>query len=180
MLNGLDPIIIFSFKKLLPSLTSALGAVPVVADNPSSFPLPLIPIYLSESLTGIYIDSENKSLEIDTNIDTLSDGSEPTMSQKALSSTIKIEMKANRASLGISLFAALADLILPKVTSKEYAITYLHGAVTVFDGLLHSFSISQNAENDLYTISLEIVNPGSKPVTKTVTEVSRATGAVPL
>ena len=70
-------------------------------------------------------------------------------------------MVANKDSIGVSLFAAMADLIFPVVTSKEYSITYLHGAVTVFAGLLHSFSISQNANNTLYTISMELIRPSA-------------------
>lgn len=160
MLNGVDPIIIFNFKKLTPgSLAETISRIPLVASVVSAIDLPAIPIYLSERLTGIYIDSENKSIEIDTSIDTLTNGGEPSVNQKALSSTVKIEMQAAQGSIGISLFSALADLILPKVSSKEYSITYLHGAVTVFGGWLHSFAITQASNSTLYTISLELTNP---------------------
>lgn len=181
MLNGVDPIIIFNFKIKVDGFLGGLTKIPVVASIIEAIDLPVVPIYLSESLTGIFIDQESKSLEVDTAIDTLSDGKDPDVSQRAISNTIKIDMVASRNSLGVSLFSAMSDLIFPKLTSKEYSITYLHGAVTVFAGLLHSFSISQNANDDKYNISLELVKPRSGGIVKgAVTQVGRVTGAVPL
>lgn len=179
MLNGIDPIIIFNFSKLLPSVFDTLNSVPVVAGSPSSFPLPVIPIYLSEQLTGISIDSESKNLEIDTQVETKSNGDAPKYYQRGITSTVKISMIANRRSLGVSLFAAMADLIFPKVTSQEYSVTYLHGAITVFGGLLHSFSIDQTNENDLMRINLELQKPptlGSLLIS-TVPVVNKTAGA---
>jgi hypothetical protein len=178
MLNGIDPIIIFNFKKAS-FLSEALSKIPLVSDVISTTDLPAIPIYLSESLTGICIDTEDKSIEVDTNIDTVTNGDTPVINQKAISNTVKIGMTANRDSIGVMLFAALTDLVFPKLTSKEYSITYLHGAVTVFGGMLHSFSITQNAENTLYTISLELVKPGG-PKGPQIPIVGKIAGAVPL
>lgn len=179
MLNGIDPIFLFHFKKLAPSVKSALGAVPVVASTPNLFLLPTIPLYLSEKLSGIYVSSESKSLDIATEVDTVSDGSSPQVNQRAIANTVRIEMIASRNSLGVTLLSALSDLVFPKVTSREYAISYLHGAITVFDGLLHSFSINQDDDSDLYRISIELANPAPvKPVTSTV--VPAIPGAVPI
>ncbi len=169
MLNGIDPIILFHFSKLLtpPSIggvtqgQSELQKKLTANSILSKLPLPVIPIYLSERLTKICIQSESKQLDIETNVDTLQDGEDPAINQRGISSTIRIEMEAQNDSIGVALFSALADLIFPKVTSKEYAITYLHGPVTVFSGLLHSFSITQNNQNDLYNIVLELIKPSS-------------------
>jgi hypothetical protein len=185
MLNGIDPIIIFNFKKKI-SAESAAGFVgptqpkiPIVASIENLIDLPVIPIYLSEKLTGIYIDSESKTLDIDTSTDTASDGSDPNVNQKGISNIVKIEMVASRDSIGVFLFSALSDLIFPLVTSKEYSITYLHGAVTVFGGLLHSFSINQQAENDLYNITLELIR-SSKKAGSIAQVTSKTQGTVPL
>jgi hypothetical protein len=181
VLNGVDPIILFQFKKLIPAVESLFSksSVPIVASESSSFPLPFIPLYLSEKLTGVFIDSESKNMDIDTTIETTTDGSTPVTNQRAISNSVKIEMVARANSIGISLFAALADLIFPKVTSKEYSITYLHGAITVFDGLLHSFSITQNSNDDRYNITLELIKPAA-PAKAAIPIVSKITGAVPL
>jgi hypothetical protein len=180
MLNGIDPIIIFNLKKLPPSVASTVSKIPVVSSIVEAIDLPLIPIYLSERLTGIYIDTEDKNVDIETNIETLTDGSAPNVNQRGIGNTVKIKMQANRDSIGVSLFSALSDLVFPKVTSKEYSITYLHGAVTVFGGLLHSFALTQNANNDLYDITLELIKPPLGAPKSSVPVVEKTTGAVPL
>lgn len=179
MLNGIDPIILFNFKKLPPSVESLLGGVPILASIVKAIDLPVVPLYLSENITGIMVDTESKSIEIDTTIDTLSTGGEPQTNQRGIQNTVKIEMLAKRNSLGVALFSALSDLIFPRVTSKEYSVTYLHGAVTVFSGLLHSFSISQQSGTELYQISLELLKPAAS-LKSTVPVVAPVTGAVPL
>jgi len=164
MLNGIDPILIFNFFKLAPQ-SSVVSRIPIVADIINTLALPPIPIYLSETITGIYIDSEEKSIDIETDVDALSSGKDAKINQKALGSTVRINMKGTRDSVGLTLLSSLADLIVPLVTSKEYSITYLHGSVTVFNGLLHSFSVTDNADSDLLNITLEI----NKTVNKTTT-----------
>jgi hypothetical protein len=160
MLNGLDPIIIFNFKKNFLDPTFTPPKIPT-SEPKSSFPLPAIPIYLSEDFSGIFIDTEDKSIDIDTTITPTQTGEGENTDQRVINSSVKITMKASKESLGVSLFSALTDLIIPKVTSKEYSITYLHGAVVIFNGILHSFSITQDSGTDLYTISLEISKPSS-------------------
>jgi hypothetical protein len=178
MLNGVDPIILFNFKKLSPSTQESIAKIPLLADVVNVIDLPVVPIYLSEKLTGIYIDAESKSIDIDTTTDSLTNGDAPAVTQRTLNSSIRIEMVASRNSIGASIFAAMADLIFPKVTSKEYSITYLHGAITVFAGLLHGFSITQNANNDLYNITLELIKPSPGKAGAQV--VQKITGALPL
>lgn len=161
MLNGIDPIIIFQFSKLAPSLGDTIARIPVLSQIPSLITMPPIPIYLSEEVTGIFIDSEDKTVDIETDVQTLTDGSTPDVNQKGVASTVSINMMAKKGSLGVSLLSAMIDQIFDKVSSKEYAITYLHGATTIFQGVLHSYSINQSASNDLYQIKIEL-SKGSK------------------
>ncbi len=179
MLNGIDPILIFNFKKLAPDVQATIAAIPVVSQIVQRIDLPAIPLYLSEIATGIYIETEDKSVDIETTTETLTNGTEPDLNQRGIQSTVKINMIANQDSIGLALLSALSDLIFPKVTSKEYSITYLHGAVTVFAGLLHSFSISQNSGNTLYNVSMELIRPGIMSKLP-IPVVSPVTGAVPL
>lgn len=162
MLNGIDPIIIFNFTKLTPSAEETLSKIPLISKLVSKASLPPIPIYLSETLTGLYIDGEDKSIEVQTTPETLADGAEPEVTQKGLSSTIKINMKASSDSIGLVLLSAMMDIIFPKVTSQEYSITYLHGATTIFDGLLHSFNVQSNTDSDVLLISLELTKAAAK------------------
>jgi hypothetical protein len=156
MLNGIDPILIFQFFKTTDKFENLVAAIPKKIGTETHLTLPPIPIYLSEKLTGLYIDSESKQIDVETKTETLANGLTPEVNQKAIVSTVKVEMKATKESIGLTLLSAVADLILPKVTSKEYSITYLHGATTVFDGLLHSFSVVPNSDNTLLLVTLEI------------------------
>lgn len=160
MLNGLDPIILFSFSKATPATIQSLSKIPLASDIVEQVGLPAVPVYLSEKLTGLYIDSEDKNIDIETSTTTLISGEAPQVNQKGINSTVRIDLVASKESIGVTLLSAMADLIFQKVTSKEYSITYLHGAITVFGGLLHSFSINQNADNDLYRISIELSRSG--------------------
>jgi len=180
MLNGIDPIIIFNFKKLPVKLDAATN-IPIAGSEGTALPfsLPAIPIYLSENLTGIFIVSEDKNIDIETSMTTVSDASKVITNQRPISSTVTVKMVASRDSIGVSLFAAMSDFLFPKLTSKEYSITYLHGAVTVFEGLLNSFSITQNSNDDLYEINMSLIKPPAEAVSK-VLEVPKVTGTVPI
>ncbi len=163
MLNGIDPIIIFSFFKLKPETTVDTSKFIDFGAEADKFSLPPIPIYLSEKLTGIYIDTEEKNIDIETTSETPRDSSKETFfSQKGIGSTIAVNMIASSDSVGLTLLLAMTDLIFSKVTSKEYSVTYLHGAVTLFNGLLHAFSITQDSNTTLYHIKLEL-SKGTKP-----------------
>lgn len=166
MLNGIDPIIIFQFSKATPEVSQALAKIPLVSEIPTFVDFPPIPIYLSEQLTGLFIDSETKSIDAQTDTETKTDGSAPNIQQKGINATLKIEIIASKDSLGLSLLAAMSEILYEKLTSKEYAVTYMHGAITIFRGLVHSFSISQIANEDKYSISLELSRGAVKSPTK--------------
>jgi hypothetical protein len=118
--------------------------------------LPPIPIYLSERITGLYIDSESKSIDIETNSDSLSTGGPALVSQKALASILTVNLIASSSSLALQILLALVDILLDKVTSQEYQITYMHGGFTIFGGLIHSFNVEQNSNDDRFHIKMEL------------------------
>ncbi len=158
MLNGIDPIIIFQLYKKTPAAVATLATIPLTSSNAAASKtiFAIIPIYLSETITGIYIDTESKAIDIDTDTASLSDGTSALVNQKALASITTINFIAKQSSIGLTILLALSELILDKVTSQEYEITYMHGGITVFGGLIHSFSYDQGTDNDLYKIKLEI------------------------
>lgn len=173
MLNGLDPILIFNISKNVPFLkTFSEKKIPVATQVLDKIDLPLIPVYLSRELTGLVIDSESKSLEIATDIDTTQDSSgnadKPFITQRGLNNTVKVEMLADEGSIGLTLLSALSDFVFPLITAKELSMTYFHGPITVFAGLLHSFNISQNANSTLRTITFELVRQGIQGAKQTV------------
>lgn len=181
MLNGIAPILIFQFYKLGQENQASIASIPIVSQIYSRIGFAPIPLYLDERLTGIYIDTENKSIDVETSVETDAGGGTPIVNQKGLNSVVTINMLANRDSIGVTLLAAMADIIFEKVTSKEYAVSYLNGAVTVFNGLLHQFSIDQNSDDTLYRINLQLTRSTGKttpPIPNL--QVSKSTGALPL
>lgn len=191
MLNGIDPIIIFQFAKKVEDeiedtieneLTELqeITPMPVVATDEQKEWLPPIPIYLSEQVTGLYIDSTNKNIDVDTSIETTRDGGGPVYSQKGVNSSVTINMIGISDSIGLTLILAMADLIFKKVTSRDYRVFFFYKGVTIFNGLLHGFSVNQSSDNNLFNITLELSTgkvqtqePSPIPV------VGRVTGEVP-
>jgi len=181
MLGGIDPVIIFQFSKLAgTSFAEQILKIPLVSEIPDVVAQPPIPIYLSESLTGLFIDTEDKNVDTEVDIQTKTDGSEPAVEQKGVSSTVSINLQGRKDSLGIALLSAMIDLAFDKVTSKEYAITYLHGATTIFRGMIKSYSVNQSATTNLLTIKIELTKGAKQPQKKqTIVVVPAQTGGIP-
>lgn len=177
MLNGVDPIVIFSLKKIF-GLPVADVPIPIVSSVVTYIDLPVIPLYLSENITGIFIDNESKSVEIETNFETLASGAPPEINQKGLSSTIKIEMMAHKDSVGLMVCSALSDIVFEKVTSKEYSVSYFHGPVAVLGGAIHSFNVAVENNTDLAKITLEITKGNTKPEAVVKVQVPKTPGNV--
>lgn len=174
MLGGLDPILIFQFSKLTPSAQKAVDSIPVISSIVNTIGLPPVPIYLSRELSGMVDVSQSKAVDIETNIEPLYNGLQPNTTQRPINSVTTIELEAERGSLGLILLSSLIDLVLPKVTSKEYSLTYINKEVTIIGGLLHSFSIDTGRDNTLARIKLEItkVSGDKKPAAVQVDRVT--------
>lgn len=180
MLGGIDPVIIFNFTKAVPQVQSAISTIPVVSTLVNKIGLIALPIYLSKELTGLVIDTQSKKVDIETNIETLTNGEKPEATQKGLSSIVNVTLKCRNDSIGVMLISALIDQVFEKVTSKEYSMTYFNGAITVFEGLLQEYSVEESAENDLFQITLAIQRGGNSTQTKPpVVQVAKSTGATP-
>lgn len=181
MLNGIDPIIIFQFKNILPGVGRVLEKIPLVSEIPTIISAPPIPIYLSESITGLFVDSESKNIDAETDPETKTDGSDIDVDQKSLNSVVTVNLVANKNSIGVTLLSALADVAYEKLTSKEYSISYLHGPVTIFGGLLHGLSVDQNSDDELIRIKFEIARgPTKTPTGKNpVPTTPKTTGPTP-
>lgn len=156
MLQGLDPIIIFQIYKRVPSEAAEFANVPLTSRPQIRATFAVIPLYLSELLTGVYIDTESKNIDIDTDQNGLSSGLPAPVNQRPLGSVTSINLVGKRSSVGLTILLALAEMILDKVVSQEYEVTYINGAVSVYGGLIHGFSYEQGADNDLYKIKIDL------------------------
>lgn len=179
MLGNLDPIIIFQLYKQLPATEATLAKIPLAAQNRAKTTFSIVPIYLDENLTGLQIDGESKNIDVTTDTNSTTDGSTPVVTQKALGSITTINLKAKSGSVGLTIMLALMELLLDKVTSQEYEITYMHGPILVYGGLIHSFSYELGSGNDdLCRIKLELAK-GRPKLAKSV-EVAADPSAVRL
>ncbi len=181
MLNGVAPILIFSFvPSFLSGLFEGIAGIPVLG---SIIPLGIpIPIYLDEKTTGIYIESESKAIDIDTVPLVRYDEKQSSVDQRGLNNVITVNMIANRDSIMLSVLLALNDMVFGRVVKQSYSVTYLNGATTVFNGLLHGFSAQQSSNDDITRITLQISKANlAPPVKGAPTLVNKAiTGATPV
>lgn len=182
MLGGIAPIIIFTFP-LRPSssLFNALSGIPVIGSTIAKDIGVPIPLYLDEKVTGICVESENKSLDIETEPQNRNDGKPAEVLQRGLNSLVAINMVAQRDSILLGVFLALNDLVFTKVVSQEYNISYLNGPTTIFGGLLHGFSAAMADNDDLVRIVLQIskANGGSTKAVESRNAVSKETLTLP-
>lgn len=156
MLNGVAPIIIFDFLATASlDLGVTFSKIPVLNTIPT-IPLPSIPIYLDEGLTGLYVESVTKNVDIETNVEKNLTDANPVIIQKGINSLVTVNLIANQDSIGMIMLSLLCDKIFSRLLDGKYSITYLNKSVTLFGGLLHSFSTVQNSENDLFHISLQL------------------------
>lgn len=180
MLGGLDPVIIFQFSALAPSLSDQIAKIPVISGIPTVIEQPPIPIYLSETVFNIIIDGESKSVDIETTTDTMTDGSDPQVNQKGIQSSVEINIEGKKDSVALTLLSAMVDLVFDKVTSKEYAITYLHGPTTVFRAVLQTFTVDTIPGTDKLSVKIRL-SRGQKNPSKVagVPAVPGFTGVLP-
>lgn len=162
MLNGVDPLILFHFSKKVPNIGLEFD-IPIVAAIEDFIDFPPLPIYLSESFFGIVIDQESKNVDIATSIETLSDGKTPNITQKGSNSTVSIQFTGKKDAIPLTLLSAFIDQAFQRASSNEYAISYLHGATTLFRGLLKSYAIDQVEGTDKLSIKIELTSGESQP-----------------
>jgi len=180
MLGGLDPVLIFQFAALAPSLGAQLAKIPMAASIPTILEMPPIPIYLSETLFNVVIDGESKNVDIDTTTETMSDGSAPVVTQKGVQSGVTIEIEGKKDSVALILLSSMIDVAFDKVSSAEYSITYLHGPITIFRGLLNSFSSEAVPGTDKLSIKIGLSKgKGSPTKPSAIPSVPGVPGIIP-
>jgi hypothetical protein len=187
MLNGIAPLLIFNFPIPLepPSVAGpqleTKGIPLLIQKFQTDIGIP-IPLYLDENLTGIYIESESKAIDIETNSQQRFDGKAPSVDQRGLNNLVTINMVASKNSIVLGVLLALNDMIFSRVVSKTYNVSYLNGVTTIFGGLLHGFSTSSGIDNDLIKVVMQISKANLSPPTKGGTQIQNKfiTGATPV
>lgn len=181
MLGGLDPVIIFQFKKLAPTVGAAIARIPVISQVQSLIDMPPIPIYLAEKTFNIVIGGTSKSVDIETDTETLTSGAAPDVNQKGIQSSIEMVITGKSNSVALTLLSAMIDQVYEKATSKEYAISFLYGSTTIFGAVLHSYS-SENIEGtDKLEVKIKLSKGDKNPVkANPVGSVPGSNGTIPV
>lgn len=186
MLNGIYPIIIFHLYNK--GAIDALADIPFASAVTDLVGVP-IPIYLSEELTGIYIDTEARGIDVSTKVDPTTEKdpltlevNPPEVSQTAIDSTVSVSMFANKDSIMLTALLAMSEVIFSRLVTQEYGISYINGSTVIFNGLLHRFQTSINTNEDLVRIDMTISNAKKDSPTPKVgpVPITKITGALPL
>lgn len=179
MLNGVAPIFIFTVEPI-PKLVNALSGIPVIDEiAPTGIP---IPIYLDEQVTGLYVDTEEKSIDIDNDIVQTNSGKGKAF-QTPLESMVTINLIGKKDSIALMVLLAMNDLIFSKL-KYGYGITYLNGSTAVFNGLLKTFAQSSNSNDELVRITMQISKAkgsktqGALDASKSATTIGAVQGTV--
>lgn len=159
-----DPILIVYLPAGLPDRAkNALAGIPVLDDVlGAGFP---VPIYLSEELTGIVVDADSKGIDLDLDVTGTADGGKPIVKQNALDSTVTINLEANKESIFLGVFLALADQIFQRAVAGTYSISYLNGPTTVFNALVKAITVTNDAGTDKMSISITLSKANQKETT---------------
>ncbi len=163
MLNGVAPILIFTIPPTLGiDLSKTLKGIPLIGSSLTNVGIP-IPLYLDENLTGVYIESESKSIDIDTDITPkyiVTPGSTiqstTFVNQSGINNLVTVNMIASRDSLFLSVLLSMIDIIFAQLVSVKYSITYLNQNTVIFGGLLHSFQTTGSSSDTLLKITMQI------------------------
>lgn len=175
-LNGVAPLLVIELKNS--ASLNVVKKIPVAGDFlASNIGLP-IPIYLDERLTGIYVKGESRGIDIDTKIDAIDAKNVPIYSQKALASTVTVEMVASSTGVMLMTLIAFADLILTRVVSKQYSVSYFNGPTIITNGVLHGFTTQLGENDNLVRINMALSS--GPPIPEAVTPITPKLSAEPV
>lgn len=182
MLNGIAPVLIFTIKnnsKALSPVFNALESVPLIGKDIAGVVAGIpIPLYLDERITGLYVENEARNIDIETKPEQRFDDKSPYFYQRALNSSVSVNIIASKSSLLLSVLLAIMDMIVPKIVSRNYSISYFNGSTLILNGLLQGFNTVTGNDDDLVRITLQIQKEHSTPdITSQI--LGKVTGAIP-
>lgn len=168
MLNGLNPILVVHLYDK--GTIDTFGGTPL--DVLKGIPIPLLGL-VSESLVGIHVQNESRAIDTQTEVNAVVEKQPitgqvkpPEVAQRALNSTVTISMVALRDNPLVIAMTTLMDLILARLVTGEYGITYVNKGCVLFNALLHNFSTTTNSDTDKIDISLTLSNAKKEPPTQ--------------
>ncbi len=186
MLNGVDPLLIINLYNY--GILDILNPASELGDPSHAIPIPIV-LYLSERVTGIYVDSETRGIDVETKIDpttakdpTTLEVLPPVVSQTSSDSQVTVNLLATTDCILLTAILALMDMIVARLVTAEYSIHYINGATCIFGAKLHRFSTSVSRNDNLVRIELTLSTAAKEtPTPKTPVEsIAKFQGAIPL
>lgn len=203
MLNGTYPVIIFYLDKKIGSImkgkigdtAAGIAKDGIFGEKVNNMGI-AIPLYISESLTGIlhlsqsYKTTFSNDSEADTGAADISGDisvnastaiQSTTIKQRPRSNGVDIAFQANRNSIGINILLPTLDLLFQRAIAGDYYISYFNQNVILFKSKLASFTAEENKENTLVDINISLLKEeGDKSgKNKNVIPAGKGTEAIP-
>ena len=183
ILSKAAPILIFNFPFDSDSqnpIFNALSGLPLLGDSVAgvvtSIGVP-IPIYLDEQLTGLYVENENKNIDISTEQNDAANSTKPFLTQKSISNTVSINLVGKKDSIFVTALLALVDIAYPQLVKAKYRVSYLNGPTVVLGGLIQGVTAQAQNDSELVNISIVIHKADSLgPTAPAFTSVSSIAG----
>ena len=162
ILTSVAPILIFTFPFDSDSVNpvfNALSGLPLLGDTVSTAAKNLgipIPVYLDEQLTGLYVVSENKNVDIATEQNDAANSTKPFLTQKSISNTVSINLTGKTDSIFLAALLSLVDIAYPLLVKAKYRVSYLNGSTVIIGGLIQGITSQRSGDNNLVDVTLVI------------------------
>jgi hypothetical protein len=149
-LNGLAPIIIFTFYKPIPASLAGLFPASI-----TRIPLVPIPVYLDEKITGIQLDDYDRTITIDV----MRDG--VTAFERVSGDVVHLKFHAKKDSILLTILTALIDRVMKTFDEaaektfddRNYSLTIFYDNIFILDASLEEFSTRLKDGTDLREFS---------------------------
>jgi len=149
-LNGVAPIIIFTFYKPIPAFLAGLFPASV-----TRIPLVPIPVYLDEKITGIQLDDYDRTITIDVMRDGVS------AFERVSGDVVHLKFHAKKDSILLTILTALIDRVMKtfeeqvvaNFDDRNYSLTIFYDNIFILDASLEEFSTRLKEGTDLREFS---------------------------
>lgn len=173
-LNGIAPLIIFTFYREIKNPVSFIGPT-----KPLLIPTVPIPLYLEERITGLQLDDYDR----DISIDVLRDG--VSAFERVSGDVVNLKFRMQKDNIILSILTALVDRVIqtfdksvktiaPTFDIQKYKLTVFYDNIFIFDASLERFSTRLVENSDMREVSLtfskrsQAVVAAAAPIARTV------------
>jgi len=162
-LNGLAPLVIFTFYKTIPRPSFLTGGL---FDTIPTIKIPLVPIplYLEERITGLVLDDYDRDISIDVMRDGVS------AFERVSGDVVNLKFRMQKNNIVLTALTALIDRIIQvfdkrvatKFDDPDYSLTIFYDNIFILDASLERFSTRLVEGTDLREVSFTFSKRSAK------------------